>query len=113
MSTKKISLTTFVRKQLKAKGTTEHWGRGFYVCGTSNLTNQEVTDKVKALLPTWKEKGLVLDEQVDEESGRVNVLFVTGVFSSEHYRILSVGVDFPFGDGYSVNFCMGDTIKLS
>ncbi|MNB75778.1 hypothetical protein D3C75_224340 [compost metagenome] len=110
MSNKKVGLTTFVRKQLKVKGSTEHWGRGFYVC-EADVSNEQLYEKVKAILPTWEAKGMVLDKQVDEQAKRVNVLFAKQ-FSSDHYRILNVGVDFPFGQGYMVSFCMEDTTKL-
>lgn len=107
---KKVGLTTFVRKQLKTKGSTEHWGRGFYVCST-DLSNEEVVQKVKELLPVWKSKGLILDESVDQATGRMSILFAKQ-FSSDFYRILNIGVDFPFGQGYMVSFCMGDTVKF-
>ena len=64
------SVPTFLRKQLKVKGATEHNGRGCYdmefECDT-----KELQSAVYTRLGQWKEQGLVESSTFDEKEARI------------------------------------------
>ena len=83
------SLVTFIRKQLKIKGSSKHTGRGVFLMRSNEELNYD--DMVKVLrtkLTEWTEKGLVLDsvERVDDTGVRRFEVLFNDTFNS-NYRL--------------------------
>lgn len=93
------SAVSFVRRQLKIKGTSEHSGRGFVMMGAKDpITYDELLEKTKALLPRWEKRGFVESfEECSPEEARTRfntdryfrVKFVEKEFG-EYYRTWQV-----------------------
>lgn len=82
------SLVTFIRNQLKIKGSSEHTGRGaFFMYSNEELNYDDMVNVLRTKLNEWTEKGLVLDsrEYVDNNVRRFEVLF-NDTFNSS-YRL--------------------------
>lgn len=82
------SLVSFIRKELGWKGKTEHTGRGaWWMHATDDVTYDEKLSKVKSLLPKWREKGLVMDMEENEDG--FAILF-SGSHFDGYYRLFYV-----------------------
>lgn len=84
------SLVTFIRKQLKVKGTSQHNGRGVYEMYADDLTQpmlDELHVKVEELLGYWDSRGLVKD--VVREEGRIRIVFSADAFDNS-YRVFTI-----------------------
>ena len=85
MTTKARSLPTFLRQQLKVRGSTEHNGRGAFEmdvdCGYTELMT-----RVTLKIPKWVADGIV--SSYTETDDLVEVYFDTKVFGFySHFRI--------------------------
>ena len=83
------SLVTFIRKQLKIKGTSEHTGRGaFSMFSKEELNYDDMVKVLRTKLTEWTEKGLVLDssEHVDDRGLRRFEVLFNDTFNS-NYRL--------------------------
>lgn len=97
---KKRSLNTFLRQQLKIKGTTEHTGRGAYI-GEFNENWDVVIERLRNKIEDWKQLNLI--EKVKFNNEGVEIIFTTEYFD-ENYRTASFckeyncfGVEFSCG----------------
>jgi hypothetical protein len=79
---KKRSLNTFLRQQLKIKGSTEHTGRGAYIGGFSEKWDV-VLERLKQKIEDWKQQELIEDIEFNKED--VKIVF-TNEYFDENYR---------------------------
>lgn len=79
---KKRSLNTFLRQQLKIKGSTEHTGRGVFV-GEFQEGWNIILDRLKKKIEEWKELELIEDVEISDEE--VKIVFTKDYFN-EYYR---------------------------
>ena len=77
-----MSVCTFIRKQLKTKGKTEHTGRGCYWM-RRDCSWDELKERVEKKLVEWNEKGIVESSEMTEE--KIQVVF-TKEFHNGYYR---------------------------
>ena len=82
---KKRSLNTFLRQQLKIKGSTEHSGRGAYIGGFDEDWDV-VIERLKNKIEDWKQLNLIEKVKFNNES--VEIIFTTEYFD-ENYRTAS------------------------
>ena len=82
---KKRSLNTFLRQQLKIKGSTEHTGRGAYIGGFDEDWDV-VIERLKNKIEDWKQLNLIEKVKFNNES--VEIIFTTEYFD-ENYRTAS------------------------
>ena len=79
---KKRSLNTFLRQQLKIKGSTEHTGRGAYI-GGFNEKWDVVSERLNKKIEEWKELELIEDVEFNKQD--VKIVF-TNEYFDENYR---------------------------
>ena len=79
---KKKSLNTFLRQQLKIKGSTEHTGRGAYI-GGFNEKWDVVSECLNKKIEEWKELELIEDVEFNKQD--VKIVF-TNEYFDENYR---------------------------
>jgi len=82
---KKRSLNTFLRQQLKLKGSTEHNGRGAYT-GVFSEDWNVVIERLKNKIEDWKQLNLI--ENVEFKNEDVKIVFTKEYFDSS-YRTAS------------------------
>jgi hypothetical protein len=84
--------STFIRQQLKVKGSTVHTGRGAWWMGNSDgISYDELLERLNSRLPKWKEKGYVESYEEEKTDGKrtVKVVFTDGVFDNNYRTFYS------------------------
>ena len=82
------SLVSFIRNKTKAKGTSEHTGRGAYWMTVDDGTSfEQIRDRLKGYVD--KNLGLVSSYEYDAEQKKIEILFDEEYFDP-HYRKLYV-----------------------
>ena len=90
------SATTFLRQQLKAKGKTEHTGRGTYIMGSAeSLSFDEITKRVEAKADKWIANGLV--DSVERGSNADGTRVLTINFNEEVFNAYRTFVTYDSG----------------
>lgn len=84
----KPTIVSFVRRQLKLKGKSQHSGRGFYECSVdTDMPYHELLNKFTALVKKWEKEGLV--ERKELINGKLTVV-LRGEHFDQYYRTLVV-----------------------
>lgn len=98
------SLVTFIRKQLKVKGKSQHTGRGSYEC-TADVTWDELMKRLSEKFPEWQQDGLI--EKTETVGDWYSVIFNKPQFD-KNYRCLSLNKKvFERHGTYTINFIWG------
>jgi len=97
------SLCTFIRKELKIKGRTEHNGRGAFDMG-SDMDYYQSKNLIELKLNGWRDKGLIeycQAETVQDQYGNGERLMLAfnkdNVKNSYYYRTFQTGQHSHFG----------------
>jgi hypothetical protein len=82
------SICTFIRRQLKIKGATEHNGRGVYEMDY-DCSYEELRKKIDDKVAVWQQQNLI--ELVDEDDNWISVKFVEQMTEGGYYRSFALG----------------------
>lgn len=99
------SLVSFLRRELKVKGLSEHAGRGSYMMyADDGMPYDKFQPLVESLLPKWKKNGIVEEVTMEEEGGVKyhKVKFTANKFDP-NYRTLSYNSSMPIPNQHMCN----------
>ena len=95
------SLVSFIRKQLKVKGKSEHSGRGFWVCSV-DVSYEELLKRVKDKAHEWSGQNLIKEELITEDG--VELRFNPEAFDPFYCGFRLNRDTFGWLNGYTVFF---------
>jgi hypothetical protein len=99
------SVVSFVRKELKVKGKSEHNGRGCFEM-EYDVSFDELKRRMLGRIEVWKEKGLVEDDVVDGDNVCVKFRKSVCMRENECYRVVRIDRNERFGELMIVCFVL-------